>query len=80
MLLRIGDHALGKYAHDHHGQSDDGKRRKHQAENRYKQQQPIHVRTFIGVKYVISDDIVRIVRSVAIAIEKNHIQWQRFRG
>jgi hypothetical protein len=36
LLSWIGDHALGKHAHDHHGQSDDGKRRKHQAENRYK--------------------------------------------
>ena len=61
LLLRIGDHALGKHTHDHQGQSDDGKRRKHQADNRYKQQQPIHVKTFFGVKCVVPDDIIRIV-------------------
>jgi hypothetical protein len=79
LLLRISNHALGKHAHDHQGQSDDGKRRKHQAENHYKQQQPGHVKTFFGVKCVVSNGIVRIVRLAAtglpILTRSRHRSW-----
>jgi hypothetical protein len=39
LFLRIGDHPLGEYAHDHHGQNDDRKGRKYQAKNRCQQEQ-----------------------------------------